>query len=734
MNAAIKLDMALSFLKARFLKKKTPLLVGWALTKRCNKSCIFCHNEKDIGRELNTQESVEMIDRLAIAGTKIVQFTGGEPLLRDDICLLIRHAKSKKLMVSLSSNGTFFPEKIEQIQGLDVLNLSFEGSPKTHDLLRGQGSYHEVIHALGLAVRRGFNVRLCMTLSKLNLDETDFVLEIARKFSVKVLFQPAVRNSEFSSQDSFIATDDLFRKKINELIEKKQKGERCIGNSLASLRYMLNWPNGKKILCGAGILFCRIEPDGKIYPCSRTIEKKYAVTPTNDFMGSFSKLKNVGCDACWANSLLEANLLLSLDPDVMIGALKGTGLSAYKKKYGRIIPRRVIKFYPGEFKDILKVGLGLMKAAGSQVELFENEFKAFVGAKHAVAVGSGREALRLILTALDLRSGDEVILPAYTLADLPQMLKTLGLKPVFVDVDLDQMNMSLLDIEKKITPRTKVLVATHLFGVPCDIERIKQSMDEKGIFIVEDCAHALGAKVGNRFVGTFGGAAFFSFSVGKHINAFGGGMIVSEDDSLITAVRHSLVKKKGGGLKVMLSAMLAFSEKVFMESPFAKYMLMSRKNLRLLIRSYGKIKDGIGARGGAFSEAQACVGRKQLELLRDALRSREEKVRLFKECLGDKFDFQKVRVGDASANYFFIIRSRDRGLFERLVERFARAGIDVGLGGEIMDHCPRALGEDASHYPNACILERDNIQLPLYENLSDEAIRYIGEIAHEASF
>jgi len=321
-NLRTKLYVASSFLQARLFKKKLPLLVGWSVTGRCNRDCFYC-NSKTQGGELNTREALTVIDQLADAGAKLVQFTGGEPLLRDDIGQLVRYAKSKDLLVNLSSNGALVPEKIREISQVDVLNLSLEGPPNVHDGLKGQGSYEEVTRALETALRYGINVRLCMTLNKMNLGETDYVLGIGKKYSIKVFFQPAISSKPSVHPDPFMAAPEAFRRKINELIMKKKNKADFIGNSLSGLRYFLNWPDKKDIFCGAGIVFCRIEPDGTMYPCSRTIEKDYAIKWDGNCVSSFLKLENVCCRACWANSLLEANLLLSLDLRAMFDSLKG---------------------------------------------------------------------------------------------------------------------------------------------------------------------------------------------------------------------------------------------------------------------------------------------------------------------------------------------------------------------------------------------------------------------------
>ncbi|NTV28653.1 MAG: aminotransferase class I/II-fold pyridoxal phosphate-dependent enzyme [Candidatus Omnitrophica bacterium] len=395
-----------------------------------------------------------------------------------------------------------------------------------------------------------------------------------------------------------------------------------------------------------------------------------------------------------------------------------------------IIPRRVIKFYPGFFRDMARILMGIQTLYEGQVRSFEAAVANYSGVKFAAATASGREALKLILKALKLSEGDEVIMPAYTLLDLARMVRGLKLRPVFVDVDVSNMNMAPALIREKITSRTRVIVATHLFGLPCDIEQICQLAQEHGVVVVEDCAHALGAKIGQRPVGMFGQAAFFSFSVGKQVNTFGGGMVVSNDAQLIASIRQDLGQRKTGYIKVIFLILLAVLEKVYVRSWFFRFSLRSRKRQSALIALYRRIKRTARSKNGRFSSLQAYIGNKQLGSLEEALRSRENTAQILREKLKGRFDLQQIGQGRISSNYFFIIRPKNKMQTGYWVERFIKAGIDVGTRGEIMGHCPRFFGEPTGQYPATDILEENNIQIPFYEGLSEQQIRYIVSIAN----
>ncbi|MCZ7584536.1 MAG: DegT/DnrJ/EryC1/StrS family aminotransferase [Deltaproteobacteria bacterium] len=120
-----------------------------------------------------------------------------------------------------------------------------------------------------------------------------------------------------------------------------------------------------------------------------------------------------------------------------------------------------------------------------------------------------------------------MIVPAYTLAELLPLMRAHGLRPVAADIEPEGFNVDVKSVEAHITPNTKAILATHLFGAPCDIEALCALASARGLHVVEDCAHGLGATVNGRKAGTFGTAAFFSFEVNKALPTYGGGMVVT---------------------------------------------------------------------------------------------------------------------------------------------------------------------------------------------------------------
>jgi dTDP-4-amino-4,6-dideoxygalactose transaminase len=185
---------------------------------------------------------------------------------------------------------------------------------------------------------------------------------------------------------------------------------------------------------------------------------------------------------------------------------------------------------------------------GSEVEAFEHEFAAYCGAKHCIGVGNGLDALHLILRALDIGEGDEVIVPSNTYIATWLAVSYAGARPVPVEPDGRTYNIDPGRIESAITARTKAILAVHLYGQPADMEPINDLARRYGLRVIEDAAQAHGARYRGRRTGSLGDAAGFSFYPGKNLGAIGdGGAVVTSDDDVAEKVR--LLRNYGSRVK-----------------------------------------------------------------------------------------------------------------------------------------------------------------------------------------
>lgn len=175
---------------------------------------------------------------------------------------------------------------------------------------------------------------------------------------------------------------------------------------------------------------------------------------------------------------------------------------------------------------------------GKQCQMFEEEFASYCNTKFCVGVGTGLDALTLILRAMGIGVDDEVIIPSNTFIATALAVSYAGACPIFVEPDIGTYNIDICHIEEKITTRTKAIIAVHLQGRPADMDAIMAIADKYGLRVIEDAAQAHGARYKGRRVGTLGDAAGFSFYPGKNLGALGdGGCVVTDNAELAEKVR-----------------------------------------------------------------------------------------------------------------------------------------------------------------------------------------------------
>lgn len=288
-----------------------PLVVGWYITYRCNRVCDFCGLSEVAGDELDTNQVFAVIDRLADAGTKIIVFSGGEPLLRDDIGPVINHAKSKKISVGITSNGTFVKEKIDELAAADHVKLSFEGPKEIHDRIRGDGSYEEVMAGAEALKSKGVNVLFNATVCSVNIHAVKDIVNEAKKAGVKVKFQP-VSNAHTMGKDieSLIPEKESFIDAIGKL-RALRKTERTIANTDASLKYLLTWPNPHPLRCRGAGFFLRLDPAGRSFFCTMQRDNFAKMNVLeHGARATMKSLQQLPCNGCWCTSTLELNMFL----------------------------------------------------------------------------------------------------------------------------------------------------------------------------------------------------------------------------------------------------------------------------------------------------------------------------------------------------------------------------------------------------------------------------------------
>jgi perosamine synthetase len=185
-----------------------------------------------------------------------------------------------------------------------------------------------------------------------------------------------------------------------------------------------------------------------------------------------------------------------------------------------------------------------ISSKGEFVDRFESNFAKYTGAQHAVSVCNGTVALHLALLALGIKAGDEVIVPTLTYIASVNAIMYMGATPVFVDSLRETWQIDPADVEKKITARTKAILCVHLYGHPCDLASLRKIANAHDLYLIEDCAEALGARFEDQHVGSFGDIATYSFYGNKTITTGEGGMVTANDATIAERARHL----KGQGL------------------------------------------------------------------------------------------------------------------------------------------------------------------------------------------
>jgi dTDP-4-amino-4,6-dideoxygalactose transaminase len=175
---------------------------------------------------------------------------------------------------------------------------------------------------------------------------------------------------------------------------------------------------------------------------------------------------------------------------------------------------------------------------GDQALTFAKKFAAYIGVKHGICVNNGTISLELILRGLNIGYGDEVIVPAYTFISTGSAVAIAGATPVFADIESCTYNIDPASIEANITSKTRAIIAVHIGGRPCNMDKIMEIAKKHGLYVIEDCAQAHGSQWRDRKVGSIGHAASFSFQQSKNLTSGEGGAILTDDFELFKEFWH----------------------------------------------------------------------------------------------------------------------------------------------------------------------------------------------------
>jgi len=320
---------------------------------------------------------------------------------------------------------------------------------------------------------------------------------------------------------------------------------------------------------------------------------------------------------------------------------------------------------------------------GEELKAFEAEFANYIGVDHGIGVGSGTEALHIALAACGVERGDEVITVSHTAVATVAAIELIGAIPVFVDIAPDFYSMAPEAIESAITHKTKAIISVHLYGHPVNLKPILDIAKKHGIYVIEDCAQAHGAKYHDKLVGSWGNIACFSFYPTKNLGALGdGGMVVTDDHDLANRAR--------------------------------------------LLREYGWAKRNVSSIPGwnsRLDEIQAAILRVKLKHLEDDNRKRRQLAGVYKrELSGTSLILPKERDGVEHAYHLYVVRLGKRDslqafLLEKDIGALIHYPVPIHLQPAYQGRLPIRKG-----LPEAEKAAREVISLPMYPELKEEEI------------
>ena len=326
---------------------------------------------------------------------------------------------------------------------------------------------------------------------------------------------------------------------------------------------------------------------------------------------------------------------------------------------------------------------------GAGVKNFESNFGALLGVENVVSCANGTDSLYIIMKALGIGHGDEVITVANSWISSSETIGQTGAKPIFIDIEPTYLSMDVSQLEQKITPQTKAVIAVHLHGQMVDIEAIKDICDKHQLFLIEDCAQSHLSEANGQIAGTIGIAGSFSFYPGKNLGAYGdAGCIVTNDAALATKCRmyanHGALKKHEHEIEGI--------------------------NSRL---------DGI----------QAAVLNVKLPCLKSWTAARQANAALYREALSNITQIMCIdeKPNTKHSYHLFIILSEDRDALKAHLET---AGIETAI------HYPTPLpllkayapeGYTAADFPHAAKAASQMLSLPMYPELTSVQINYIAK-------
>lgn len=367
---------------------------------------------------------------------------------------------------------------------------------------------------------------------------------------------------------------------------------------------------------------------------------------------------------------------------------------------------------------------------GEYITELEKEFAKYMNKPDAISFASGRVGFYAILEALGIQKDDEIILQAFTTVALPNVIKSFGAIPIFVDIEKETFNIDPNKIEERITPNTKAIIIQHTFGNPAEIEEIALIAKKYELSLIEDCAHSLGAEYKGTKTGNFSDAAFFSFGRDKVVSSVSGGMVIAQNKDLAEKIRKIQNKmqfpEKREIAKNLLHPIITMPA-LFTYNLFSlgKMIMFATTKMKILNRAYSEVE-----KGGQFDlEGQkkmpnslARIALNQMSYIEEFNKHRIEIAEYYEKNI-KKSNFHKQSINFENKNiylWYTILVDKKR----KMIKEAAKSNIILG------DWFPQAIGPesvelDKAGYgkgdcPIAEEISKQCVNLPTHHNIGKE--------------
>ena len=355
----------------------------------------------------------------------------------------------------------------------------------------------------------------------------------------------------------------------------------------------------------------------------------------------------------------------------------------------RVIPVADPYISEDDVKAVAEAVRNKRLSQGEHVEKFEKAFSNYLKSKQALAVTNGTAALHLALLSMDVKSGDEVIVPSFTFVASSNCVLYVGANPIFVDIDPHTFNIDPQKIEKAISPKTKAIIVVHYAGQPADLYPISDIAEKHGLPIIEDAAEAHGTKYGNRMAGSIGLIGCFSFYPNKSMTTGEGGMVVTNDNLIAEKIR--LLRSHGQDSR------------------------------------YHHITIGYNYR---MTDIQAALGLAQLRKLDWILRKKEEAAKYYTELLSDVKGVQTPYVmQDVTHTYmFYTVKFLNKDVRDSVMRHLNERGIETRIAFPPVHLQPfyRSLyGYKEGYLPVTEECARRVLSLPMYPHIRRKDQRFV---------